>query len=71
MVDSKALRIKMLESGCTAVELAAVCSISTTALYRRLQNKVAFRVPEMLAVTRRLSLSNTERDEIFFAQKVS
>lgn len=71
MVDSKALRIKMMESDCTVSELATVCSLSKTAIYRRLRNLVAFTVPEMLAATSRLGLSTAERDEIFFNEKVS
>lgn len=71
MVDSKALRMKILEKDCSISELAKVCGLSTTAIYRRLANRVAFTVPQMLACVERLGLSAAERDEIFFNKKVS
>lgn len=71
MVDSKVLRMKMIEKDCSVEELAEVCALSKTAIYRRLSNKVAFTVPQMLACVDRLGLSSAERDEIFFAKKVS
>lgn len=71
MLDSKALRVKMVESECSVADLAKILGISTTAVYRRLNNEVAFTVPEMLKCVSRLNLSTAERDKIFFEKKVS
>jgi predicted DNA-binding transcriptional regulator AlpA len=66
MLDPKALRLKMFSRACSVKELASVLEISKTALYRRINGKVYFTVPEVAACTKHLGLTLAERDQIFF-----
>lgn len=71
MLDVKALRHAMIDAECSTRELASVCNISPSTLYRRLNGKVSFTLGEIMACTERLHLSSEKRNEIFFAGKVS
>ena len=71
MVDVKALRHAMLDANCSTRELATVCEISPSALYRRLNGKVSFTLGEIMKCTGRLNLSAETRNQIFFAEEVS
>lgn len=71
MLDVKALRHAMIDAECSTRELASVCNISSSTLYRRLNGKVSFTLGEIMACTERLHLSSEKRNEIFFAGKVS
>jgi len=69
--NKTALRVKMLESSCTVKELSQVLDISKGALYRRLNGQVFFTVPEVIACSKHLNLTNEERDQIFFNHDVA
>ena len=56
MFDVEALRCEMRNHNCSAEELAAVCGISRSALYRRLSGKVYFTLGEILKCSERLHL---------------
>lgn len=71
MFDAKALRHEMLDNDCSMRELAKVCGISPSALYRRMSGKVEFTLGEIVQCVDRLNLSAEERNRIFFAEKVS
>lgn len=71
MLDVKALRHAMIDADCSTRELAKVCNISSSTLYRRLNGKVCFTLGEIMACAERLQLSPEHRNQIFFAEKVS
>lgn len=71
MLDVKALRHAMIDAECSTRELANVCKISPSTLYRRLNGSVSFTLGEIMACTERLHLSSEQRNQIFFADKVS
>lgn len=71
MFNRIALQHAMIDAECSARELADVCGISPSALYRRLDGAVFFNLGEIDACVSRLQLTPEKRDEIFFAPKVS
>ena len=66
MLDVKALRHAMIDADCSTRELASVCHISPSTLYRRLNGKVSFTLGEVMACAERLHLSSEKRNQIFF-----
>ncbi len=71
MLDVKALRHAMLDADCTAKALASACQICPSALYRRLNGKVSFTLGEINRAVDHLHLTTEQRNQIFFAEKVS
>ena len=70
MTDFNALREKIDDSGMTMVAISAKSVILRETLYNRLNGKGDFTASEMIGLSKTLNLSNTERDAIFFAEKV-
>lgn len=68
MVDKAALLREMERNNCSVDELARVCGISRSAIYRRLQGEIDFKVGEIIKATGRLHLSIDRRNVIFFAE---
>lgn len=71
MFDVKALRHAMLDASCSMRELAEVCEISPSALYRRMSGRISFTLGEINRCVDRLELTPDQRNEIFFAEEVS
>lgn len=71
MLNVKALRHAMLDSDCSTRELAHVCNISPSTLYRRLNGKVSFTLGEIMNCSERLNLSFEMLYKIFFADNIS
>lgn len=71
MLDVKALRHAMLDADCTMKDLANSCGICTSALYRRFNGKISFTLGEINRAVERLHLTTEQRNQIFFAEKVS
>lgn len=71
MLNVKALRHAMLDADCTTKALAEACEICPSALYRRLNGKVSFTLGEINRAVDRLHLTTEQRNQIFFAEKVS
>lgn len=65
MLDVKALRYEMMDHDCSVSELANVCGISRSSLYRRLNGKVDFTLGEILKCSERLNLSPARWQYIF------
>ena len=61
MLDKAALLREMERNNCSVDELARVCGISRSAIYRRLRG-------EIIKATGRLHLSIDRRNVIFFAE---
>ncbi len=66
MFDVKALRYEMLRHDCSTTELAKVCGISRSSLYRRLNGETCFTLGEILKCSERLDLSTERWTYIFF-----
>ena len=67
MANADLLREKIDSSGMTYTFIARQCGISRETLYNRLE-KPDFKASEIIALTRVLRLTKTERDKIFFNQ---
>ena len=67
MLGTKALRHVMLDHNCSAKQLATVCGISTSALYRRFSGEVFFTLGEMWKCCAYLGISQARCLQIFFA----
>lgn len=67
MTDFQMLRNKISDSGMTMVAISQKTGILRETLYNRLNGKGEFTASEMLALSKVLNLSNSERDAIFFA----
>lgn len=65
MFDVKALRHEMLDHDCSTAELAKVCGISRSSLYRRLNGEICFTLGEILKCSERLNLSIEKWTYIF------
>ena len=70
MTDFQLLRDKISDSGMTMVAISQKSGILRETLYNRLNGKGEFNASEMVALSRVLNLSNSERDAIFFASAV-
>lgn len=70
VTDFKMLKKKISDSGMTMVAIAQKSGILRETLYNRLNGKGEFNASEMIALSRVLNLSNSERDAIFFASEV-
>ena len=70
MTNFKMLKDKISESGMTMVAISKKTGILRETLYNRLNGKGEFNASEMVALSRVLNLTNSERDAIFFACEV-
>lgn len=70
VTDFQLLRDKISDSGMTMVAISQKSGILRETLYNRLNGKGEFNASEMVALSRVLNLSNSERDAIFFASDV-
>lgn len=68
MFNAIALRHAMLDAHCSMVELAKVCGISPSALYRRVRGSTSFKLGEVNHCVERLNLTREQRNEIFFGE---
>lgn len=68
MVDTKALKERIDESGMTIVAISSKSGMLRETLYNRLKGKSDFRLSEVMALTNILHMSKEERDKIFFAE---
>lgn len=68
MLDKAALLREMERNNCSVDELARVCGINRSAIYRRLRGEIDFKVGEIIKATGRLHLSIDRRNVIFFAE---
>lgn len=69
MTDLELLKKKINESGITMIAISKKTGIVRETLYNRLKGKGEFNVSEIVALTKVLEMSKTERDEIFFGEK--
>lgn len=67
MTDVNALKKRMDESGMTVKSIAEKSGILRETFYNRMKTG-DFKLSEICALTKVLSLSKKERDEIFFAK---
>ena len=67
MTNTKMLQGKMRTQSYTVESLAGALGMSKTGLFNKIHNIREFTVSEMLAVSDRLLLSSTEREQIFFS----
>ena len=70
MLNKPALMAELQNNNCSIAELAAICNISCSSMYRRLKGDVDFKVGEIIKATGRLHLSIDRRNAIFFAKEV-
>ena len=70
MTDLELLKKKIYESGMTMIAISKKTGIVRETLYNRLKGKGEFNASEIVALTKVLEMSKTERDEIFFDEKV-
>lgn len=70
MTDFEMLKDKIRKSGMKMTAIAEKAGISRETLYNRFKGIGDFTASEMMAISEVLSLTNKERDAIFFAQKV-
>ena len=64
------LKGKIEDSGMTMVAISQKSGILRETLYNRLNGKGEFNASEMMALSKVLHLSNSDRDAIFFASEV-
>ena len=70
MVNSTMLKSKIKDANLTVVNLAKQLGLSREGLYRKLRNRNEFKASEIQKISVILSLSNTEKTDIFFATNV-
>lgn len=68
MVDTKALKERISESGMTVAGISRKTGILRETFYNRIKTG-DFKLSEMCALTKALNLSKDERDAIFFAKE--
>lgn len=64
-MNSKQLRIKLLEKGLTVPELAKAIGISQAAMYVKLNGKSDFTYKEVMSIKKTLALDVEEFNSIF------
>lgn len=67
MTDTKALRAVISESGLKYKRIAAEMGICPYSLQKKIDNKAEFKASEIVKLASLLSLSNSDRNSIFFA----
>lgn len=70
MTNFELLKKKMRDTGMTMVAISKKSGILRETLYNRLKGIGEFNASEIASLTRTLGLSVSERDSIFFAEKV-
>ena len=65
MLDSKLLKSKIEESGMTVKAVAEKSGIVRETFYNKLRGSGEFTASEIVALTRTLRLTRSERDQIF------
>lgn len=65
MLDSKLLKSKIEESGMTVKAVAEKSGILRGTFYNKLRGSGEFTASEIVALTRTLRLTRSERDQIF------
>lgn len=70
LTDTKALKSAIKNSGVSFTYLADTLGITRGALYKKLKNVTEFKASEIVALKKVLNLSDRQRDEIFFNEKV-
>ena len=70
MVDIELLKAKVEERGIPVAVMCRRADINKFTYYNRLKGKGNFTIPEATSISRVLGLSDEERSEIFFANKV-
>lgn len=70
MTNSALLKEKIGSSGISITFLADKCKISRDYFYKKLNNEVEFKQSEIIALQDALHLNQSERNDIFFAEKV-
>lgn len=70
MTNSALLKEKISSSGISITFLADKCKISRDYFYKKLNNEVEFKQSEIIALQDALHLNQSERNDIFFAEKV-
>lgn len=71
MPDIKLLKDKIKESGMTMKAISKKSGILRETLYNRLKGNGEFTASEIVALTRVLNLSMSERDRIFLDEKLN
>ena len=66
MTDTNLLKAKISESGKTMTFIARKLGISRESLYLKINNSHEFKASEIETLKNELSLTNKERDAIFF-----
>ena len=70
MTNTDALEIALIKSKVTKKELAKKLGISLQTLYNKMGNSVEFKASEIFKTSKILNLSDSEKEDIFFAQVV-
>ena len=70
MTDLKMLKLRIDDSGMTMVAISQKTGILRETLYNRLNGKGEFTASEIVALSKVLNLSASERAAIFFGEKV-
>ena len=70
MTDTEALKGAIKNSGVSLTYIADTLGITRGALYKKLENITEFKASEIVTLKKVLNLSDKQRDEIFFNEKV-
>ena len=70
MTDTLVLKIRIKESGYKLKHLAEKLAISRAALSMKINNRRCFSAKEMFALSDLIGLSDQEKREIFFVERV-
>lgn len=68
MTNSELLKAKIKESGVSITFLAEKCNVSREYFYQKLNGGVEFKQSEISAIKDALHLTQSERNDIFFAK---
>ena len=71
MFNQNLLRAKIIEKGLSVTQLCQYLGICEATFYRKLARDGDFSRFEIKRITEKLNLSRSERDEIFFGQKLA
>lgn len=70
MTNSPALEAAIAKTGISKKSLAKQLALSEMGLFRKINNITEFKASEIIAMQKILSLTDCERDSIFFASNV-
>lgn len=71
MFNQNLLRAKIIEKGLSVTQLCQCLGICEATFYRKLARNGDFSRFEIKRITEKLSLSQSERDAIFFGEKLA